>query len=617
MRSHLFKIIPFLAILATGLSASRDRPNIVWVVTEDNSTHYLKLYDGGGTVMPTVERLAESGIVFNNAFSNAPVCSVARSTIISGCYGPRAFAQFHRRSVLVPLPDGLQMFPWYLRQSGYYTTNNSKEDYNYIKGEGVWDESSNKASFRKRQPGQPFFHVQNFGTTHEGKLHFSEEQMRKQKTMTNPDTVEVFPFHPDTPLFRYTNAKYRDLHQQVDAEIGSFLTQLEEDGLMDDTFIFYYGDHGGVLPGSKGYIYERGLHVPMVVYVPKNWQHLVPVERGTRIDGFVQFIDLGPTVMKLAGLEVPMQMDGRPFLGQGITRDELNKRDTVFAYADRFDEKYDFVRSFRKGKYKYMRNYLPFNVDGLQNNYRYNMLAYEEWRDLYRAGKLNPGQAQFFEPRPAEALFDLETDPFELNNLANNASHREVLQSMRAALREQVRTMPDLSFIPEPVLYKEAADNPVEYGRKNKVRIQQLNAVIDQSLRPFSHAEPVLQRSFSSGDPLKRYWALVACSIFNQEAAGFGETARKLAHSDPDKLVRMRAAQFLSMLGEEDPRPVMIGCLKESETIEEAAFILNTITLLHDGGYPFELKRSWLPGEWFEDKQSNVSRRYDYLQGKL
>ncbi len=445
---HRTLLITFFAVFYSFIHAAQDRPNIVWVVTEDNSIHYLRLYSEGGAAMPTIERLADKGLVFNNAFSNAPVCSVARSTIISGCYGPRTFAQFHRRSVKVPMPDGLHMFPWYLRQAGYYTTNNSKEDYNYIKGDGVWDESSNKASFRKREPGQPFFHVQNFGTTHEGKLHFSEEQMRNQKTKTDPETVEVFPFHPDTPLFRYTNAKYRDLHQQVDAEMGKFLKQLEEDGLMDDTFIFYYGDHGGVLPGSKGYIYERGLHVPMVVYVPKNWRHLVPAERGSRIDGFVQFVDLGPTVLNLAGLSVPSPMDGKPFLGKGVTLDELNSRDTTYGYADRFDEKYDFVRSIRKGKYKYMRNYLPFNVDGLQNNYRYKMLAYEEWRDLYKAGKLTPEQAQFFEPRPVEALFDVESDPFELKNLAGERQLREVLISMRVALRERERGMPDLSFIP-------------------------------------------------------------------------------------------------------------------------------------------------------------------------
>ena len=222
------------------------------------------------------------------------------------------------------MPDGLRMFPWYLRQAGYYTTNNSKEDYNFIKGKGVWDDSSGEASYQNRQPGQPFFHVQNFGTTHEGNLHFSETDMMEQKTTTDPASVDVFPVHPDTDLFRYTNAKYRDQHIKVDKELESFIQQLEADGLMEDTIIFYYGDHGGVLPGSKGYIYERGLHVPMVVSIPEKWQHLAPTKPGTRVDGFVQFTDLSATVLNLAGVDLPEGTDGRPFLGKGVALNTTN-----------------------------------------------------------------------------------------------------------------------------------------------------------------------------------------------------------------------------------------------------------------------------------------------------
>ena len=206
---------------------AQDRPNIVWLVTEDNSKHYLKLYEEGGVSMPNVERLAEQGLVFNHAFSQAPVCSVARSTIISGCYAPRIGTQYHRRTEFVPMPDGLEMFPYYLRQAGYYTSNNSKEDYNMIKSEGMWDASSGKASYQDRKEGQPFFHVQNFGITHEGKLHFSKEQMQQEKTQTDPTSMVPFPYHPDTETYRYTYAKYHDLHQQADVQIGKFL---EADG---------------------------------------------------------------------------------------------------------------------------------------------------------------------------------------------------------------------------------------------------------------------------------------------------------------------------------------------------------------------------------------------------
>ena len=324
-------------------------PNIIWLVTEDNSKHFLRLYEEGGAPMPNVESLANKGLVFDRAFSNAPVCSAARSALISGCYGPRIGAQYHRRMKLVPLPGELQMFPFYLKEAGYYTTNNNKEDYNIQKGANIWDESSGKASYKNKKEGQPFFHVQNFGITHEGKLHFDAKQMAE----FNYDLGRIKPFlyHPDTEIFRKTYAHYYQLLMQADDAIGDFLIQLEKDGFMENTIIFYFGDHGGVLPRSKGYVYESGLHVPLVVYVPDKWKHLLPFEPGTRTDAFVEFIDFGPTVLNLAGIAIPKLMDGVPFLGKNINPSELAKQNSTFSYADRFDEKYDMVRALRKGKY--------------------------------------------------------------------------------------------------------------------------------------------------------------------------------------------------------------------------------------------------------------------------
>ena len=220
-------ILVFTVLLLIGCKLDKkgpsiNLPNIVWLVSEDNSKHYLQLYDKNGASMPNVEALAKNGIVFNNAFSNAPVCSVARSTIITGCYAPRVGAQYHRNMQFAPLPEGLKMFPEYLREAGYYTTNNAKEDYNFKTPEGVWDESGNEASYQKRDPGQPFFHVQNFHTTHEGQLHFSKVEMANSPTNSQNTREGLFPYHPDTPTFRYTNAFYRDLHQKVDVENRKF-----------------------------------------------------------------------------------------------------------------------------------------------------------------------------------------------------------------------------------------------------------------------------------------------------------------------------------------------------------------------------------------------------------
>ncbi len=175
----------------------------------------------------------------------------------------------------------------------------------------------------------------------------------------------------------------------IDKIVGQTVAQLEEDGLLEDTFVFYFGDHGGVLPRSKGYLYDTGLHVPLVVRVPENFNNLVDGKFGDRVSGFVSFIDFGPTALQLAGVAVPQQMDGKPFLGKGISMKEVDSRDEVFSYADRFDEKYDLIRSLHKGRFQYLRNYQPYLPDGLNNNYRYKNLAYAQWRDLFYAGELN------------------------------------------------------------------------------------------------------------------------------------------------------------------------------------------------------------------------------------
>jgi arylsulfatase A-like enzyme len=198
------KHFPLIAGLMLGLAVAggaTDRPNILWIVSEDNSVHYLRLYSAGGAPMPHIERLAADGLVFNHAFANSPVCSTSRSSIITGSYAPRIGAMDHRRSQHAPMPEGLRMFPWYLRQAGYYTSNNVKTDYN-VRDRDMWDESSNTATWRKRPAGRPFFHVQNFTTTHESSLHFTAAEMAAEKNSVPNETVRLFPYQPDTAVFR-------------------------------------------------------------------------------------------------------------------------------------------------------------------------------------------------------------------------------------------------------------------------------------------------------------------------------------------------------------------------------------------------------------------------------
>ena len=385
--------------------------------------------------MPRLEALAARGITFQNANSQAPVCSVARSTLISGCYAPRIGAQFHRRQREAALPETLAMFPTYLREAGYYTANNAKEDYNIVTSPGTWDDSSPAADYTNRRPSQPFFYVRNFGATHEGQSHFPASDSVDQPRDATTAGLAV---HPDVPSFQYTRARYLELHERVDAESGRELDRLEAAGLADSTIIMVYGDHGGVFPGSKGYLYESGLHVPLIVYIPPAFRHLSPYPAGSQPRTFVRFMDMGPTVLRLAGLPVPDQMDGRPIMGKNLPALPAPEQDTIYADADRFDEKADLVRSVRIGDWKYIRSYQNYRPGGLRNAYRYRMWAYRDWLDRFRRGELDSLRARFFRPRPPEQLYNLAADPEETRNLAYVSIHRTRVRALRNALTEKI-----------------------------------------------------------------------------------------------------------------------------------------------------------------------------------
>ena len=591
-----------------------ERPNIIWLTTEDNSIHYMKLYNEDGVSMPAIEKLASEGIVFDNAFSNAPVCSVARSTLITGCYAPRIFTQYHRPAKHVPLPKELMPMPYYLKKEGYYTTNNHKQDYNFILPDGVWDESSTNATYKNRQAGQPFFHVQNYTTTHEGNLHFSQETIDKT-TDEDLEHIKVFPYHPDTKTFRFSYHHFQKRHKLADQQMDDFLKDLDEQGLMEDTIIFYYGDHGGVLPRSKGYTYESGLQIPLVVYVPEKWKHLIPFDRGSRSQTFVEFIDLAPTALALAGVTVPTGMDGTPVMGKIVQKSEIQNKNTAFGYADRFDEKYDLVRTLRVGKYKYTRNYQPFNIDALFNFYRYKMLAYKEWLSLYGEGKLNDVQSQFFEPKSPEALYNIDQDPHEINDLSNSENHQEILLRMRGQLHERIKEMPDLSFYPEPYLLDNAIVNPTAFGQNNKSAIAELIAIADLNLAPYDLVEGKIKLALQDKNPWKRYWGLIVCSSFGMQAKGLVPQIQKILQTDEVNLVRIRAVEFLMLNKISFDKNILKILLENTSSETEANLILNTISLIkeYQPEIKFNFSKEIFPGEWHDEPNDLVNRRLEYL----
>ncbi|MCD6288842.1 MAG: sulfatase, partial [Candidatus Hydrogenedentes bacterium] len=343
-----------------------ERPNILWIVSEDNSP-YLGCYGDEQALTPRLDRMAAEGVRYRNAFANAPVCSAARSTLITGMYATSLGVHNHRSKVAIP--DQFRYYPEYLRDAGYYCTNHSKTDYNIPRqSTAAWDESSNKAHYKNRPPGQPFFAVFNIGTSHEGQLTEKAVASRRKKgllppkTRIAPEDVKLPPYYPDTPAVRRDWSIYYDNMTLMDKEVGDILDELEREGLAEDTIVFYYSDNGGALPRGKRNIHDSGTRVPLIIRFPKKWAHLAPVEPGGWVEQPVSFVDFPATLLSLAGAPIPKQFEGRAFLGDQTAP----PRDHVFLYRGRMDERYDTVRAVRDRQYRYIRNYSPHRPWGQQ-----------------------------------------------------------------------------------------------------------------------------------------------------------------------------------------------------------------------------------------------------------
>lgn len=579
------KCIIWIAVSLPPLAnrvCAEERPNFVWFMTEDVAPQFVGLYnEGKGAQAPNLERLAREGIVFENAYSNAPVSSAARSTLITGCYAPRLGVSWHRKLEQVPMPDGLQMFPSYLREAGYHTSNAAKTDYNCFTDKKAWDQVKGKMGEWRNRPDkkQPFFFVRSNAASHESCLHFDDETIDTKQTEHHPSEVKLLPFHPDTRTFRYTYATFYDKIRQADKELGTLMEMLKEDGVLDNTFIFYFGDNGGSLPGSKGYTGETGLQVPLVVYIPEKWRDRIPLPVNSRAHGFVSFMDFGPTLLHLAGVEVPKQMDGTPFLGVDISEKELNRRDIVYGYGDRFDELYAFNRTVRKGKWKYSRNFQPYHPKSLYATYRYKQKAFREWEQLYKEDKLTDIQKRFFEPQGPEELYDLSVDPYETCNLAADPLYAGDLKKMRRLLAGNLIAENDLGMLPESIWLEEGKQNPVGYGRKSHKRIERLLRVADLQLLTYSEAKGKVEKALASTDEAERCWALTACVWWGDKASGLSGQIEEML-KDPSVLVQSRAAVFLATTTRINPTGLLKKALSQARSGAEALWILNDMAYL-------------------------------------
>ncbi len=476
--AHCFALIASLILSAcapkkeTGGEAKlTERPNILWLVIEDTSP-ILPPYGDHTIDAPNISRLAKEGLTYTNVYSPSAVCSPSRASLALGMY-PSSIGANHMRTSshreitglpayeAVPPPQA-KMLSQYMRGLGYYTTNNYKTDYQFKPPKNAWHDSSTTAHWRNRPEGKPFFSVVNFTTPHESglfepygfreieKRHYFSDDAEKISKLPNHHSIKsdeadtaihipkdadfpIPPYLPDTPEVRRDMWKVYNNLAETDQQIGAVLAQLEEDGLLEETIIFFYADHGGPLPRQKRLIYDSGLKVPLIIRFPKS------LDKGIKDDQLVSFVDFVPTTLSLAGHDIPEHMHGLDFISRN-----KGERDFIHAAADRFDGFTDSIRAVKNKQYKYIRNYRPDQGYYLPVKYRERIPTMQALLRLRDEGELNDAQAQWFrDSKNVDELFDTIADPHELNNLAEDPEYAEILRDLKIEMDDWLLRIDD------------------------------------------------------------------------------------------------------------------------------------------------------------------------------
>lgn len=536
-----------LAPLVKG--AADDRPSILWITAEDMSAS-LGCYGDKYAITPNLDAFAKQSVRYTHAFATAPVCSPSRSCLITGCYAPTLGTQQMRSAF--PIPKSMKGFPSLLKKVGYYTSNNVKTDYNNANWRDIikhsWNESSGTTHFRKREGDGRFFSIFNLMTSHQSRTmvfpyeKFVADVQSKLSPgeIHDPKKAPLPPYYPDTPIIRKTVARFYDCVTVMDKEVGQILADLVRDGQADNTIVFFYSDHGSGMPRHKRALFDSGMHVPLMIRFPEKWKHLAPASAGATSDRLVSFVDFGPTVLSLSGIDVPNDMQGIPFLGQQAGK----ARTMVYGHRDRVDEVRDLARSVRNKRFLYIRNYMPH-------------LGYNQstgWPDLgeirhefYRKTDektMTSAQWQFAGPtRPLEELYDCVKDPLNLENLAGDPKHKKTRQNMQQALARHLRENRDFGFLPESEAWKAIGEStPWKTAQTPKFPLRALHAA---AAKVGNAEEGVFLKNLKSKNPSIRYWGaigLVAQGKLSTAAVKHLKTALK----DRSAAVRIEAANALA-----------------------------------------------------------------------
>ncbi|MGB0582038.1 MAG: sulfatase-like hydrolase/transferase [Limisphaerales bacterium] len=546
-----------LLLFTTSLHAAKlERPNILWITSEDNSVWWVGCYGSKNTKTPNIDQLAKEGFRYTHCFDNAAVCAPTRSTWITGHYAISIGTQPMRSRYAIP-HDRIPYYPDQLKKAGYFVGNGGKTDYN-IGSRPDKETWTGGGSWEKRASGQPFFTIKNIGDSHESRAFPKNTPLRN-----DPAKMTLHAYHPDLPDVRQTYARYADAVENMDRKVGEIIAQLKKDGLYENTIIVYCSDHGGVIARSKRFVYSSGIHCPLIVRIPEKWKQWWPANKpGLTVDRIVSFVDMPKTWLSLAGAEVPAGYQGRIFLGDDIEA-ALKYH---LSFRERADEACDMVRSLRDDRYSYIKNYMPWAPNGQQIRYMYTMKASQAWLKHHREGKTDAITGRFFRPRVSEEFYDTTRDFDNVNNLIEARKHQKKIAELRAALRKRQLELFDSGLLPEEMRVRRAKENNLTiFEMVRDPKLYPLAQYLDISDLALAR-DPVNLSTFiealASSDEGIRYWGICGLFLLDQQAKPALATVKTALKDEAGEVVMM-AAWLMEKLGHKDVTDATLESLKK------------------------------------------------------
>jgi len=585
----LFFVISGFQFLFSGCHSAQkkeigEKPNILILIAEDISPE-LGCYGNEYATTPNIDKMAEGGMVYDFALTTAPICAPSRSALASGLYATSLGTQ-HLRSE-IPFPEKLKTLPELLRENGYFTSNRDKTDYNFD-AEGRWEHwSSEYTPWRHRAEGQPFYSFMNIGPSHEGSVNNLQNYKRFVENLSDdlfhdPDKVPLPPYYPDSPKTREIWAHYYNMLTVLDQNVGMVLDSLAADGMMEETIVFFIADHGFGMPRYKRWLYKTGMHVPMVVHVPEKYEHMVPgFSKGGHNTNMVSFIDLPATLLSLAGVETPGYFEGKPIMGKNAEP----VREYAFGARDRADDMFEMSRSVTDGRYFYVRNYMP-HLPYIQPGFIFSdeKEAFRELRRLHNTGQTDAEQEKLWNKKPVEELYDWQTDPQELNNLAENPAYAEIKNRLKSKLHDWMLETHDLGLLPEAeYMIRSIESTPYEYARESDD--YDVENILEAAEMVGISGEPELVEKLKDNDSGVRYWAIIGLMQLEQISQPAIKALTGLLN-DPSPSVQIAAAEALCYHGSSAEAVETLGRNAEDDRPWVALQAARTILLVEAHARP-------------------------------